>query len=563
VRASRYGVFADAQTVQEFHSVPINFLENDMLPNSFVGALTPGSVSAAITLKPVAGELSFTGTGADSRILYAHTGKEPLTNGIDSCKYEFTFTDPDRSESVTDEAVIYIYVLESSTGGFSACSSSTPTISLADKPAGAVEFTWFDGSESSVMIHENSLTHTMAGSFLADSVYYIEPAITTVEPFNHIDFPKGRLTVRATATTGLMRWTGLANSNWKNPGNWVEVKGTYEAPVAFAPAGCMDVIIPSGAPSYPQLWTESSCRDITMEDCAMIAPIHLLTYNNARVEFKLTPSERDRFVMWSAPLKSMYSGDYHFKDAASNPKWGDVYMNLFQHANPDGTSSVAAIKSFTATFGNLDKALSLGTAFNLKVTSTSANKDKSFVFPQTAGSYDANDNTYYTPRANGGKFIVDRTAGNLIMLPVINDVSGSDLIQIVNPYMAYLSISDVLSANNTLSNAGYAIWNGDISSFAQIGTAGDNDNRFGITTVPLSVSPGLIPPLQSFFVQKASGTDLINNVAMSAAWTTTTSDSPYKLRSDAGAKETNALRIKAVQDKSVSYAVLHYNLSST
>jgi hypothetical protein len=49
---------------------------------------------------------------------------------------------------------------------------------------------------------------------------------------------------------------------------------------------------------------------------------------------------------------------------------------------------------------------------------------------------------------------------------------------------------------------------------------------------------------------------------MSSAWTTTAPGSPYVLRAD-DAKETNILRIKAIQDKSVSYAVLHYNESTT
>jgi hypothetical protein len=73
---------------------------------------------------------------------------------------------------------------------------------------------------------------------------------------------------------------------------------------------------------------------------------------------------------------------------------------------------------------------------------------------------------------------------------------------------------------------------------------------------------GFIPPLQSFFVQKKGtaplGTDVIT---ISALWATTTPGSPYKLRADA--PETNILRIKAMQDKQVSYAVLYYNESTS
>jgi hypothetical protein len=303
-----------------------------------------------------------------------------------------------------------------------------------------------------------------------------------------------------------------------------------------------------------------------MKDRAMLAGIHWLTYDNARVELTLSAAERDRFVMWSAPLKSMYSGDYHFKDAAGNPKWGDVYMNLFQHANPDGTSSVAAINSFTATFGSLKEPLGLGKAFNLKVTSTSANKDKSFVFPQTAIEYkDGNSKPYdVSLRTDGSKFITDGKPATFDM-DVVNDVIESKLVQIVNPYMAYLDVNAFLSANSGRLSTPYAIWDGQITGgFQQIGTIGDPDNRFFVSTIPSNaVSPSYIPPLQSFFVQK-TGETTIGTVRMSSDWTTTTppgSSSPYKLR--AGAQETNVLRIKAIQDKKVSYAVLHYNESTS
>jgi hypothetical protein len=302
-----------------------------------------------------------------------------------------------------------------------------------------------------------------------------------------------------------------------------------------------------------------------MKDRAMLAGIHWLTYDNARVELTLSAAERDRFVMWSAPLKSMYSGDYHFKDAAGNPEWGDVYMNLFQHANPDGTSSVAAINSFTATFGSLKEPSGLGKAFNLKVTSTSANKDKSFVFPQTAIEYkDAKGISYAgLSRTNGGKFIVDKDSAATFELPVANEVAGNALVLIVNPYMAYLDVNSFLSANSGKLSAVYAIWDGRITgSFQQIGTIGNPGARFIVSTIPSnSVSPGFIPPLQSFFVQKANPLSDVKTVTMSAGWATTIPGSPYALRADV--RETNVLRIKAIQDKKVSYAVLHYNESAS
>jgi hypothetical protein len=316
------------------------------------------------------------------------------------------------------------------------------------------------------------------------------------------------------------------------------------------------VVIPSGLRNYPMLTAPATCANISMKDRAMLAGINWLTYDSARVELKLNAAEKDRFIMWSAPLKSMYSGDYHFKDAKSNPTWGDVYLNMFQHVNPDG--------AFTATFGSLGEPLSPGKAFNLKLTGTTANKDKLFVFPQAATSYtDANNKSYAgLKRTNSSKFIIDKDSAVTFSLKVVNEVDGNKLALIVNPYMAYLNMDSFLTANSAKLSATYAIWDGQVTnSFQQIGTIGQPDNRFIVSTLPPHSAPvGFIPPLQSFFVQK-TGAAAVGTVRMSAGWTTTVSGSPYTLRADA--TETNILRIKAIQGKRVSYAVLHYNESTS
>jgi hypothetical protein len=171
-------------------------------------------------------------------------------------------------------------------------------------------------------------------------------------------------------------------------------------------------------------------------------------------------------------------------------------------------------------------------------------------------------------RTNSGRFILDGN-NQWHSLPVLNDVDGSNLVQIVNPFMAYLSVYWVLYYNSDkLSDAGYVIWDGSIDGFTVHATVGDIANRFEITTTPAMSDPaeGFIPPLQSFFVQKKT-TAPLGTITISPHRTYTVipdypgNSSPYKLR--AGAQETNILRVKAVQDKRVSYAVLHYNESTS
>jgi hypothetical protein len=569
VRVARNQSIDDAQTVQEFRSVEINIWDNDILPDAFfVNLHIPAADSMLITILPKAGYLTYSGTGRDSRIEYHHDGRAVLTNAVDSFHYKIRFWDSVREQFITDSSAVYIYVLESATGGFSACYGATTTITLANKPLNGVAFNWFD--ETGEHHIGTGLSRTLQGFIEGDSIYQVQPRITiTPSPYN-VEFPKGLLTISLATSpqtpTATMRWTGLVNNDWKNPGNWVEVKGTYEAPVAWAPSGCVDVIIPTGAPKYPELSSPVSSRNITMKDRAMLKNPHVLTYDSAKVELKLAPSERDRFVMWSAPLKSMYSGDYHFR-VGNTPNWGDVFMNYFQQANPAGGAAEA--NSFTATFGKPNEALPLGKAFNLKVIATVANRDSSFVFPRMEATYTADGGPYATPRsATSYKFITDGLTLNnngQFTLPVVGGSLNASMIQIVNPYMAYLRVSEFLAANSTKLGAGYYIWHGDVNEgIISVLNPIVNGNRYTITTsLPTATSADLIPPLKSFFAGKInSAEDLSSSLVMSPAWTTTAGDNPYTLRASTPTPETHILRIKASQGEKSSYAVLYYNLEA-
>jgi hypothetical protein len=373
-----------------------------------------------------------------------------------------------------------------------------------------------------------------------------------------------------------MRWTGLVDHNWKNPGNWVEVKGSYETPVAWAPTSCVDVIIPSGATNYPELIDSAWCGTIAMKDRAMLKNPHVLKYADASVEFKLTPSERDRLIMWSAPLKDMYSGDYHVvRKSDGTPNWGDSYMMFFQMANPDSPTPVDSVFTMTASVGHPGVSLSLGTAFNFRLTATSLNRDSMLTFPRTATSYKADNGTTYTglTRSNNGKFITDGLTlsndGTFDLL--VRNTAGTGvyprIMQVVNPYMAWLDVGDFLQGNSaTLEPNGYVAWNGDVNSDLVKYYTGSlsNELRYWIPTDKQSVtgaSDGMIPPLKSFFVIRKSGAQT-NTLKMSHQWTTTDTarvTNPYTLRAAATAAETHVLRIKATQGNKTGSALLRYN----
>ncbi|MDR2138145.1 MAG: T9SS type A sorting domain-containing protein [Tannerella sp.] len=369
-----------------------------------------------------------------------------------------------------------------------------------------------------------------------------------------------------------MRWMGLKDTAWHDPVNWVEVLTDngrpYESPVWWLPSPCTDVVISSGMPHYPELTDSAWCRRITVQDRAMLKNPHMLNYDSARVELKLKATERERFIMWSAPLRDMYSGDYHFKDATSQPRWGDVYMNLFQQANPSG--GTAAKNTFTATFGNPGVSLEPGKAFNLRVTGTSMSKDKTWIFPQPDTFYRDHNGVRYPmsgtlERDSSHRFITDGKTLDADTAFALNlpTNAGYDLVQTVNPYLAWLDMSKFLEGNKDRLSSGYLIWNGTFETGVNavyIDRNRNDGNRYVYRTNP-SLSPdnpNLIPPLQSFFVQKLDAGGSLASVRMSPNWTTTAADRPsYILR--ASAAENGVLRIRAVQGQRSSYALLRYD----
>ncbi|MDR1880267.1 MAG: T9SS type A sorting domain-containing protein, partial [Tannerellaceae bacterium] len=263
-----------------------------------------------------------------------------------------------------------------------------------------------------------------------------------------------------------------------------------------------------------------------------------------------------------------YSGDYHYTDGVK-PVWGDVYMNLFQQANPDNSGSVATANMFTATFGNLATPLPLGKAFNLKVVANRMNKDSAFVFPQTAATYTYSDgkSTPALDRTDGNRFITDGAAWtkDTFDLPVYGGDAGSALIQVANPFMAYLDITAFLSGNSAVIGDSYKIWNGlpdkDIID-VYTGSPAIDGQRLIIVNAD-NIPKGnltLIPPLQSFFVEKNDRQATVSSLTVSSAWATTQGDSPYTLlRSGAQPEERNLLRIKATQGNHTSSTLLCFD----
>ncbi|GHV51944.1 hypothetical protein FACS1894181_14560 [Bacteroidia bacterium] len=551
----RINKYPDLSTVQKYYSVEIPVLANDSLPTSI---LTGISIKDSVSIPPKAGILN----GAGQRLIYTNTGK-PLENNIDSFQYRITYLHPVTATYRTFTTWVYIYVLDDKNGA-AGCYGQAYKVELSPKPTNTT-FDWWDKTSGTSLSPGST---RVVASITADATFLIQPKVPDPWYTRWEDFPKGDFTIKLAnpgGTIPTMRWTGLADSLWQNPANWVEVKSGYEAPASFAPTTCVNVIIPSTVDYFPELVDSAYCNDILMKDRAMLKNPHVLVYRNASVEIKLKPSERDRFVMWSAPLKNMYSGDYHYR-VNNSIQWGDVFMNYFQQANPDPPKGQATARHFTATTGSLDAPLELGRGFNVKVTTTTVTRDSLLRFPSTAATYEpVGRPPVPVPRATESKFITHGTSGVFEMLAPGATLTGEvQLVQVVNPYMAYLDFSKFATGNNL---SGYYTWSGDLNDgFATI-VAPLNGNRI-VTSAPASFDPSLsnwIPPLQSFFIKPTWTIENTGRVNMSADWTTVRPPSPtYSLRaSKKMVSNGGVLHITLSQGEKKAYAALLYNPSAS
>jgi hypothetical protein len=596
VRIANPQLFNDYVTLQELSHTEIDVLANDLIPD-VSGGITPHYLSnlvladSNIVKYPAAGYLTFNNVkGAGGRIIYHHADSVPLTHGVDSFVFRLNFDD---NGNVTPPVItahydtVYIYILRGEASGFSYCAGQTSEIELVENPAG-IGFTWLSNkivnnkNVADLVLENNSRKHVTARPMGGDSIYWIKPLMLNPSGrFFMVDFPFGELHVSVMPYTvgsnPVMRWTGAVSTNWRDPKNWVSILSDnngnpYEAPVNYIPAPCTNVIISTSVEYYPELKDSAKCSEIYIKDRAQLKNPHVLKYDSAKVEFKLKPAELGRYVMWSAPLKDTYTGDYHFRlDGNGNPMWGDAFMSFFQQANPDKPSSSVTLNRLTASIAKIDHKLELGDAFNLQVKDNTVTRNTLLSFPKKATRYtDANNNPSNTlSRTNAKRFITDGQAATFD-IPVKGGDAGNHLILVANPYLAYLDMGAFLGANPDVQS-GYYIWNGkNDNGFVTVAQAQDIQGGYRyefVSTSPALSNPGFIPPLQSFFVAKKNNNvaNKIEKLKMSSVWTKTIppKDGTYNLfRTSLSSSKPQILNISLSQganDAKSAYAAVLYN----
>lgn len=323
--------------------------------------------------------------------------------------------------------------------------------------------------------------------------------------------------------------TSAENLDWNRWGNWD--RGT--------PWTCTDVVIPTGADSYPVLKAGelNGCRYIHFEPDAEVVNTHRLTYQKAWVEIALKP---DRYYMVAIPLKETRSGDWFMlpdnaarpdtfavwneKTAPANRIYPTVYQRLWESTTynrlltggretvyPGETRWTAPANLLAAYYDNTDGyALSVWVHHSKPSDNTPGNSGKSYTFrfPKEHAVYhymdpegkvlDVKEQMRRDP-AYIGRFIYEEADGST-RFPVKQRVKNLDYENktylIANPFMSHIDVEAFLKGNTHLTSVKVYDGTGNNSLISASDGAGGL-----LVAKPGSVTGyPVIAPTQSFFV---------------------------------------------------------------
>jgi len=588
IRVAKYVLNDDAYTIQEFTNTGFaDIIANDIIPLDMAPFTLDNSY---IIQQPEAGYLEFESSGGShGGVKYVHTGSVELPDGIDKFIYEISYYDTDLMNTVIRQATVYIYILQSDPNSFAACINETNydlklktlPMDMANMPE--VEFYWYNGSD--VEIAGNPQSFYTIPTVSANMQFKVRPQIIS-GPYMNVNFPKGDVTFYAIPQETKMKWTGAVNTNWNNPNNWTDNDGNA---VGYSPRGCVDITIPTEDGSntaivnYPWLYNPAFANNVHMESKAMLANTHHLTYNNASFEIKFDASERNRWVMYSAPFGKTYAGDFMLRGQDNYSIKGAVYTSLFQSNNPDNSGNVAAKHQFSIAFSKIEQELPLGTGLILYINGTKDAGNTSFIFPSPIDQYE-----YYYDKDWAGKTSPSPLSGTLdriATLPVVgqrkannrfvtelapspdsngvfemamnnDNITDSKIIMVTNPFNAYLKVDEFLSENSAVLEQVYMVWNGaEQPGFIEYLKDRTVDDSY-ITTNGTTILNQVISPYQSFFVVRKSNATIPTPLKFipEAMTQTTMSSAPYPLKLVNEAN--NTFRIKASVDSLTSYTAI-------
>ncbi|MCD7971611.1 MAG: FG-GAP-like repeat-containing protein [Candidatus Azobacteroides sp.] len=391
------------------------------------------------------------------------------------------------------------------------CQGESEEVCLS--PDGVYSYKWYDAATGGTLLAEGD-SYTVTKDAAIVQRYFVDTySKSTGAKLNAI-----RDTVYIYLTPDSLVWTGVEDSDWHNFANWrnPSVSGTDPYAQRNIPRKCTNVLVPDGLVRYPDLrdaagsgtsygeYAVAGCRYITFSHGGEVSRTDLLDYEGARVELTMNAN---RWYMLSAPLRSLYTGDFYEVDANPHLDNVEVYTRLYRTANPQTGETSTDEWGWSGVFHNPHYQMGPGRGVSFWLDNRQAMDvvtSHTFTFPKSEEYYHIYARAGHihatVPLSRNGvqeRFVyegVQDASGN-IPLEALCTESGGQLI-VGNPFMGHWDFHRFYEANSAYIKNYYKVLteHGTFETYTVTGA----ETGTGTGTPALS---RYIAPMQSVLVE--------------------------------------------------------------
>ncbi|MCD7971674.1 MAG: hypothetical protein LUG18_03255, partial [Candidatus Azobacteroides sp.] len=391
------------------------------------------------------------------------------------------------------------------------CEGESEEVTLS--PDGVYSYKWYDAATGGNLLSEGD-SYTVTKDAAIVQRYFVDTySKSTGAKLNAI-----RDTVHIYLTPDSLIWNGLEDSDWHNFANWnnPSVTGSDPYPRRNIPRKCTNVLVPDGLVRYPDLrdaagigtsygeYAVAGCRYITFSHGGEVSRTDLLDYEGARVELTMNAN---RWYMLSAPLRSLYTGDFYEVDANPHLDNVEVYTRLYRTANPQTGETSTDEWGWSGVFHNPHYQMGPGRGVSFWLDNRQAMDvvtSHTFTFPKSEEYYHIYARAGHihatVPLSRNGvqeRFVYEgvQDASDNIPLDALCTESGGQLI-VGNPFMGHWDFHRFYEANSAYIKDYYKVLteHGTFETYTITGA----ETGTGTGTPALS---RYIPPMQSVLVE--------------------------------------------------------------
>lgn len=344
------------------------------------------------------------------------------------------------------------------------------------------------------------------------------PATYVPMKFTHVTIPTGNVAPK------LINLTTASNGIYNNIGTGATTNIQYDMMVKVENA-CEHSV--TGDIYDCEKFYSNICKEIYFKPNAELINQQYLTYDKAWVEKELTSN---KWYLMASPLKETYAGDMYVPQANGQQKteaftsitfgdgtgaysrakypvyqrsWGkehaskvytqtaDTYRSAYS-ANLGYDTWSSTVAEWGHTFNDVDVNYTALTGFSIRAHKQDKGPallrlpkdDTGYKYYDYSGEKAGAESTFTKNTANIGKFVTAANDAN-VTLTITNAQQMDDYVLVGNPYMASLDMQKFFDSNTGLEKTYYT---------------------YDESTAEAHTTPGIIRPMQAFFVKKESAT---------------------------------------------------------